>query len=106
MPPRWYRRGRGGGGGGGGRGAPRGGGGGGGGGGLDGTPPWGGVDILEYCEKILPLVENLWSSLQDEVYFMGGGAAGDLDTPSSISPRIRNQVKTARNGNFCSLHEN
>ena len=37
---------------------------------------------------------------------MGGGAAGDLDTPSSISPRIRNQVKTARNGNFCSLHEN
>ena len=42
-------------------------------------PPLGGVDILEYCEKILPLVENLWSSLQDEVYFMGGGAAGDLE---------------------------
>ena len=59
MPPRWYRRG-------------------GGGGGWMG-PPLGGVDILEYCEKILPLVENLWSSLQDEVYFMGGGAAGDLE---------------------------
>ena len=59
MPPRWYRRG--------------------GGWWVDGTPPWGGVDILEYCEKILPLVENLWSSLQDEVYFMGGGAAGDLE---------------------------
>ena len=42
-------------------------------------PLLGGVDILEYCEKILPLVENLWSSLQDEVYFMGGGAAGDLE---------------------------
>ena len=60
MPPRWYRR-----------------------GGVVGgwdPPPWGGgFDILEYCEKILPLVENLWSSLQDEVYFMGGGAAGDLE---------------------------
>ena len=59
MPPRWYRRG----------------------GGVVGgwDPPLGGVDILEYCEKILPLVENLWSSLQDEVYFMGGGAAGNLE---------------------------
>ena len=59
MPPRWYRR-----------------------GGVVGgwdPPLGGGVDILEYCEKILPLVENLWSSLQDEVYFMGGGAAGDLE---------------------------
>ena len=58
MPPRWYRR-----------------------GGVVGgwDPPLGGVDILEYCEKILPLVENLWSSLQYEVYFMGGGAAGDLE---------------------------
>ena len=49
-------------------------------GGWDPPPPGGGgFDILEYCEKILPLVENLWSSLQDEVYFMGGGAAGDLE---------------------------
>ena len=59
MPPRWYRRG--------------------GGGGWMGPPLGGGVDMLEYCEKILPLVENLWSSLQDEVYFMCGGAAGDLE---------------------------
>ena len=52
----------------------------GGGGGWMGPPlGGGGVDILEYCEKILPLVENLWSSLQDEVYFMSGGAAGDLE---------------------------
>ena len=36
-------------------------------------------DLLEYCEKILSLVENLWSSLQDEVYFRGGGAAGGLE---------------------------
>ena len=27
---------------------------------------------------ILPLVESLWSSLQNEVYFIGGGAAGGL----------------------------
>ena len=33
-------------------------------------------DILQYFETILPLVESLWSSQQDEVYFKGGGAAG------------------------------
>ena len=51
---------------------------------------------------------SLWSSSQDQVYFIGGGAAGELwrhqqrspSWPSSwILPRIRNQVKTARNGN-------
>ena len=31
-------------------------------------------DLLQYFETILPLVESLWSSQQDEVYFMGGGA--------------------------------
>ena len=41
---------------------------------------------------------------------MGGGAAGGLWRhqqwqPSWILPRIKNQVKTARNGNFCALHE-
>ena len=35
-------------------------------------------DMLQYFEMILPSVESLWSSLQDEVYFMGGGAAGGL----------------------------
>ena len=62
-------------------------------------------DMLQYFETILPLVESLWSSSQDDVYFMGGGAAGGLWrhqqwSPSWILPRIRNQVKTARNGNF------
>ena len=45
-----------------------------------------------------------------QVYFMGGGAAGGLWRhqqwspswlPSWILPRIRNQVKTAGNSNFC-----
>ena len=35
-------------------------------------------DMLYYFEMILPLVESLWSSLQNEVYFIGGGAAGGL----------------------------
>ena len=35
-------------------------------------------DMLQYFEMILPLVESLWSSQQDEVHFMGGGAAGGL----------------------------
>ena len=35
-------------------------------------------DMLQYFETILPLVESLWSSLQGEVEFMGGGAAGGL----------------------------
>ena len=41
---------------------------------------------------------------------MGGGAAGGLWShkqwsPSWILPRIRNHVKTARNGNFFALRE-
>ena len=35
-------------------------------------------DMLQYFETILPSVESLCSSQQDEVYFMGGGAAGGL----------------------------
>ena len=34
--------------------------------------------MLQYFETILPSVESLRFSLQDEVYFMGGGAAGSL----------------------------
>ena len=34
--------------------------------------------MLQYFETILPLVENLRCSQQDEVYFMGGGAGGGL----------------------------
>lgn len=48
-------------------------------------PPWykGGFmeplnDMLLYFENILSLLESLWSSLQDEVYFIGGGDAGSL----------------------------
>ena len=35
-------------------------------------------DMLQYFETIFASVESLWSSLQVEVYFMGGGAAGGL----------------------------
>ena len=54
-------------------------------------------------------MESLWSSLQDEVYFMGSGVAGNLWRhqqwspswpPSWILKRIRNWVKAVRNGNF------
>ena len=44
---------------------------------VDGTRPRG-FDMLEYSETILPSAESLWSSLQDKVYFMGGGAAGGM----------------------------
>ena len=76
---------------------------------VDGSPPVPRVfDMLPYFAKILPSVESLWSSIQDEVYFMGGRAAGGLWRhqtwpPSWILPRIRNKVKTARNGNFLCL---
>ena len=64
------------------------------------------------CSPGANWMESLWSSLQDEVYFMGGGAAGGLWrnqqwTPSWppcwILPRIRNQVKCAINGDFFGL---
>ena len=35
-------------------------------------------DMLQYFETIFPSVESLWSSQQDEVYFIGGGATRDL----------------------------
>ena len=34
--------------------------------------------MLQYFETILPSVESLRCSQQDEVCFTGGGAAGDL----------------------------
>ena len=61
-------------------------------------------DMLQYFETILPLEESLGSSQQDEVCFMGGGLCRHQQwLPSWILPRIRNQVKTARNGNFLCL---
>ena len=41
-------------------------------------PPLKFFDMLQYFETILPSVESLRSSLQYEVYFVGGGAAGGL----------------------------
>ena len=78
-------------------------------GGVNEPPPPRVFDMLQYFKTIVPSVESFWSSLQDKVYFMGGGAAGgpwrhqqwsSSRPPSWISPRIRNQVKTARNGVF------
>ena len=41
------------------------------------TPPLV-FDMLQCFKRILPSVESLWSSLHDEVYFVGGGTAGFL----------------------------
>ena len=35
-------------------------------------------DMLQYLKTILLSVESLWSSWQDEVYFVSGGASGGL----------------------------
>ena len=80
----------------------------GGGGGGRGWNPTRGFGMLEYSERILPSEESLWSSLQDKVYFMSGGAAEGLRrhqqwSPPWISPRFRNQGKTTRNGDFFCL---
>ena len=61
--------------------------------------------MLQYFETILPSVESLWSSPQDEGSLMGGGADGGLSrhqkwSPSWILLRIRNQVKTVRLDGF------
>ena len=78
------------------------------GGGVNGTsPPWI-FDMSRFFETTLPSVESLWSSLQDEVYFISGGTAGGLWrhqtwSPSWILSRIRNQVKTVRINNFLRL---
>ena len=34
--------------------------------------------MLQYFEMILPLLESLWSSQQDEVYFTSGLAVGGM----------------------------
>ena len=85
IPPPWYLSGRGG-------------------GGKDRTPPesfW----YVAVFRNDFP-VESFWSSQQDEVYFMGGGATGDLWRHQQWSPSwplfwilpwIKNQVKTAKN---------
>ena len=52
--------------------------------GMDGPPPPRVFDMLQYFKTILPLEENLWSSLQDVVYFMGSGTAGGPVTSSTM----------------------
>ena len=73
--------------------------------------PWV-FDMLHYFETILPLVESLWSFLQHEGYFLGGGAAGGLWRhqtwspswpPSWILSRTRNQLKTVWINNLSRL---
>ena len=45
---------------------------------MEPPAPPGVLFMLQYFETILPSVESLRSSLQYEVYFVGGGAAGGL----------------------------
>ena len=57
-------------------------------------PPPRGFDMLQYSETILEKDIRFYLQ-QDEIYFMGGGAAGGLWrhqkwSPFSILPRIRN----------------
>ena len=44
-------------------------------------------DMLQYFETILPLVESLWSSQQDKLYFMGGGAARGQELNIGFKPQ-------------------
>ena len=48
------------------------------------TPSPQSFHTLQYFETILPSEERLWSSLQDEAYFMGGGTAGGPVTSSTM----------------------
>ena len=75
---------------------------------MDVSPPPRVFDMLQYFETILPSEENLWFSLQDEVYFMGGGTAGGPVTSSTmvailgaILDFFKNYKSgSARNGDF------
>ena len=66
--------------------------------------------LQQYFKTILPSVESLLPSQQDEVYFRVGDTAGGLRhqqqwLPSWILPRVRNQFKTAINiVIFCAWH--
>ena len=84
----------------------------GGGGGVAGWRRWNlSLEFLIYCsisKRFCVIVKSLLSSQQDELYFMGGGAAGGLWrcqkwSPSWILPRNWNLVKTERIGNFLCL---
>ena len=49
-------------------------------------------DMFQYFETLLPLVESLWSSQQDELYFMCGGAAGSLWHHQQIRLKLQEMV--------------
>ena len=82
----------------------------GGGGGMDGIPLLSFWYVAVFWNNFTFSGKPLIFLTRLQVYFMGGGAAGGLWRhqqwspswlPSWILPRIRNQVKTAGNSNFC-----
>ena len=54
---------------------------------MDPPPPWV-FEILQYFETILPSVESFWSSLQDEVYVIGGVAVGACDVTKKVGRHL------------------
>ena len=76
-------------------------------GGVDGPPP---LEFLICC-TILPSVEGLWCSLQDEEYFMAGGAAGGpVTSPKNdhhlgLYQEIEIKLKTREMVIFCAWEE-
>ena len=66
-------------------------------------------DMLQYFETILPSVESLSSSQQDEDErwrcwrSVTSATMVATFTPSWMLPRIRNQIKTGINGNVLCL---
>jgi len=66
-------------------------------------------DMLQYFETILPSVESLSSSQQDEDEWwrcwrhVTSATMVATFTPSWMLPRIRNQIKTGINGNVLCL---
>ena len=69
--------------------------------------------MLQYFEKLSPLVESLWCDLQDEVYIMGCGAAGGAVRSLNVAAilavildftKIENLTGKAENWNFFAEH--
>ena len=57
--------------------------------------------MLQYFEKLSPLVESLSCALQDEVYIMGCGAAGGPVTSSNVAA-----ILAAIDGGHLGFHQN
>ena len=58
-------------------------------------------NMLQYFETILPSEEGLWSCLQDEVYFMGGGNGRHLGFYQELQIRLKPREIVS----FCAWHE-